>query len=118
MDRLRPEELTAANLDKSNLLEILIKQKYSAQAEDILGELQVRLACLHSRLYQASAKERGGIPLHLTSAEHGGKQMMHLYYELSSLSLSSNSSSPVMQDDRLPFYDLKPPLLPTLHLGC
>lgn len=40
-DGTKPEEVTAANLDKSGLLESLIQQKYSAHTEDILGELQV-----------------------------------------------------------------------------
>ena len=38
---LSPAELTAANLDKSLLLEELIRDEYGGQANSILAELQV-----------------------------------------------------------------------------
>lgn len=43
VDSKRPEELTAANLDKTSLLKSLIQQKYNDKSEKLLGELQVSL---------------------------------------------------------------------------
>ena len=55
----KPEELTAANLDKSNLLENLIQRSYGSQAEDLVGELQVRLPSSYCQSFQAQGITEG-----------------------------------------------------------